>query len=25
VARKLFNPDRPEKSLHVDRPGSSDG
>jgi hypothetical protein len=24
VARKLFNPDRPEKSLHADRLGSSD-
>jgi hypothetical protein len=24
VARKLFDPDRPEKSLHADRPGSSD-
>jgi|Kansoi300Nextera_1026150.scaffolds.fasta_scaffold70581_1 hypothetical protein len=25
VARKLFDPDRPEKSLHSDRLGSSDG
>jgi len=25
VARKLFDADRPEKSLHSDRLGSSDG